>query len=62
METFLKTAAAVLGLMLIVPAATWAATGSLSRAWEAWKGYLTVMGIIVAAGAGISAIVLVTRL
>lgn len=63
METFLKTAAAVLGLFALVPLSVWAATGRASRAWEATKGFALVMAIIVIPGVTISAIsLLVSRL
>lgn len=44
-QTFLLLAA-LLGLFLIVPAVTWIATGSWSRAKEAAKGYGLVLGIV----------------
>lgn len=42
--TFLKTAAVVAILVAIVPLSTYAATGSLSRAMEALRGYAKIMG------------------
>jgi hypothetical protein len=63
MVTFLKTAAVIACMILIVPAAVWAGTGSRARAWEATKGYLLVMGIIVGLGLTFSGIsILVSRL
>ena len=56
METFLKTAAAVLGLFALVPLSVWAATGRLGRAWEATKGFALVMAIIVIPAVTISGI------
>ncbi len=35
--------AGVVGLLSIVPLATWAATGSLQQAWDALKGYLIAL-------------------
>lgn len=50
MDTFVKTALAIAGLLLIVPLCVWAATGSLRHAWFALKEYLLVMSILVVPG------------
>lgn len=63
METFLKTAAAVLAMFALIPLSVWAATGRASRAWEATKGFALVMAMITIPGVTISVIsLLVSRL
>jgi hypothetical protein len=40
--------AALAAMVSIIPLSIWAATGRLRDAWEALKGYLVAMGILVA--------------
>lgn len=47
---------AIVGLLAIVPLATWAATGRLADAWRATVEYLLVMAIIIVPGFIIGAI------
>lgn len=50
MLVFLKTALTITCFVSLVPLSVFAATGSLARAGEALKSYLTAMGLIVALG------------
>jgi len=47
MLTFLKTAAAIAAMIMIIPLAVWGGTGSLRQAWQGLKEYLVAMAVIV---------------
>jgi hypothetical protein len=57
----LYTVLACAAMFSIVPLVTWAATGSLSRACEALKGYMTVMGMLAALGCGFALLTLIPQ-
>lgn len=40
--------ATIIGLLSIVPLATWAATGRLKDAWVAMRGYMLCLGLMAA--------------
>lgn len=45
-------AAILLAALLYIPLSAWAATGRLSRAWEALRQYLKIMAAFVVVGGG----------
>ncbi|MEY4428883.1 MAG: hypothetical protein RLZZ182_1572 [Pseudomonadota bacterium] len=47
----LKLAGVLLAMTTIVPLWIGFATGSLARAWAAWRGYLLIIGVIGGGGA-----------
>lgn len=59
MSSFLKAAAVIACMVLIIPLCVWGGSGSLRQGMEALKQYLTIMGVAVAA---VGVLVLVTYL
>jgi hypothetical protein len=47
--TFLKTAAIIACMVLIIPLCVWGGSGSFRHGLEALKQYLTIMGVAFAA-------------
>ena len=52
---------AVAAMWAIVPLMVWGGTGSLSRALQALRQYLGVLGMLAAAGVGVAALVLLAQ-
>lgn len=59
MLQFLKAAAVIAAMVMIIPLAVRAGTGSWAQAWYALREYLLVMGLICAAGAGVALLTLI---
>ena len=49
------------GMVLFVPGVVWLATGSLSDAWFALKGYLVAMGVIAVPTLALAGLVLLAE-
>lgn len=58
MLTFLKTAAAVFVMFLLVPLVVLCATGSWRHAVHAFKRYLVAMSVLAAMGAGVGVLMI----
>jgi hypothetical protein len=50
MLLFLKTAAIILGMSLIIPVAVWGMSGRLIEGLRAWRTWLFIMGALSAPG------------
>jgi biotin-(acetyl-CoA carboxylase) ligase len=57
----LKTLAIIAVMVLIVPASVLAATGSMSRAWEAARGYCIAMSVICVPAGVVAALATLSR-
>lgn len=61
MATFLKTAGIIVVMVLLIPIAVFAATGRVTRAWEALRDYLIAMGVIVVPTLVVAGLALLSR-
>lgn len=62
MLTFLKTAAACLAMLMLVPLIMLCATGSWRHAAHAFKRYMLAMGVLVALGGGVGVLMILAGL